>query len=219
MIEIESVSLFVKRVILNPAARALLSQSLSSGGKLHYQRLHTIAFPCAQGSRTWTWHNCFNNIAPRRVFVALVTQEAYFGSWRYGSTYLESSRISRVRFCLDGREIMPEPYETTFAYAPDGMVDPKATDAKSAFAGITRVMNNFGTPTSRAGINYANYINGSTLFGVDLDHADALGPVLGSLDIHMEFSEGAAPAPMMVLVMGEYPKTVVLDGNRQVTEM
>lgn len=218
VINIVSVSLFVKRVYLNSSARAIVNSSLGSGGKLHYQRLNTIAYPCPKDSKTWTWHNCFNNIAPRRVFMAFVTQMAYFGGWDRVSSFLESADVQTVRFCLDGKEIMAEPYSTDFQYDKEGVINVRKSDGKSAFAGLNRVVDAFSSPRSLVGVSYDCFLNGFTLFAVDLDHADSLGPVSGSLDIHVEFAH-LTKEPYMVLVMGEYPKTISFDTNRQVTEM
>lgn len=217
VISIVSVSLFVKRVTLNQSARMLINNSLSSGGKLHYQRLQTIAYPCGKDSKTWTWHNCFNNIAPRRVFLAFVTQMAYFGSWDRISGYLETADVATVRFCLDGREIMAEPYTSNFKYEK-GVIDKGKSDATSPFAGLNRVVDAFASPRSLVGVSYDCFLNGFTIFAVDLDHADGLGPVSGSLDIHVEFAH-LTKEPYMALVMGEYPKTLVFDTNRQITEL
>lgn len=208
-VEVLSVSLFVKRVVPGPSALKHLNQSLARGGKLHYQRLHMIAFPCAQGSLTWTWHNCFNNVLPRRVFVALVTQESYFGSFDRISTYLESGSVKRVRFCLDGREIMAEPYTADWKYSAPGIVDWEKTDARSPYAGLCRAIGVFASPRQHVGIRYNDYINGSTVFGVSLGQAQGSG----SLDVHIEFAQATAE-PLMLLVLGEYPKTLSFDASR-----
>lgn len=217
VINIVSVSLFVKRVSLNPTARGIVNSSLGTGGKLHYQRLQTIAYPCPKESKTWTWHNCFNGIAPRRVFVAFVSQMAYFGAWDRVSSYLETADVSSARFCLDGREIMPEPYTSDFQYDA-GVINTLKSDAKSPFAGLNRVVDAFSSPRSLVGVSYECFLNGFTVFAVDLDHADSLGPLSGSLDIHVEFAH-LTKEPLMVLVMGEFPKTIVFDSNRQITEL
>lgn len=218
VINIISVSLFVKRVTLNPAARAIVNNNLSMGGKLHYQRLNTVAFPCPKDSKTWTWLNCFNNTVPRRVFVALVTQDSYFGSWDRSSTYLESAGVSQVRICQDGREIMAEPYTCNFSYKKPGVVNSQLSEAKSAYAGLVRVLNSFASPRNHVGPVYDGFLDGFTLFAVDLEHADSLATVSGSLDIHIEFAS-LTSNPLMVLVTGEFPKTLGFDANRQIKEM
>jgi hypothetical protein len=217
-VEIVSASLFVKRVHLNAAAKLLMEKTLSTGGKLLYQRLHTITLPCAQGTKTWSWHNCFNNIAPRRVFLALVSQEAYHGSWSRTSHYLESAQVSSVRFCQDGREIMAAPLGCSFRYEVGGKVSHTRSRAKSAFAGLCRVIGTYASPRQHVGITYANFLDSCTIFAVDLDHADGLGPVPGTFDVHIDF-ETSLREPMMILVMGEYPKTITFDANRHITEM
>ena len=215
-VDIMSVSLFVKRAYLNPPARSLVESGLASGGQLQYQRLHTVVYPCAQGSRSWNWHNCFGSIVPRRVFVALVSQEAYFGSYKRCSAYLESAGIASVRFCLDGREIMPEPYRTSFFYKDNGQLDEAKSDAKSAFAGLSRVIGNFVYANQFLGFRYTYFLDGSTLFAVAMDNADGSKPGSGSFDVHMDFQQPTKEA-MMVIMVGEYPRTIAFDGQRNLT--
>jgi hypothetical protein len=217
-IDIVSSSLFVKRIHLNPAGRSLIESSLSSGGKLLFQRLHTIAFPCSAPSHTFSWHDTFGHIVPRKAFCCLVKQSSFFGSWEKASHYLESSNISVVSFRLGGREIMAEPYRTEWRYEETGRVSQTLSDAKSAFAGLCRVIGTFSSPRTHLGITYANFLDSCTIFAVDLDHADGIGPVHGSFDIHIEFLT-PLEEPMMVIVMGEYPKTITFDASRQITEV
>lgn len=217
-LEIVSVSFFVKRVQLNINGMQRIEKMLESGGKLLFQRLHTIAFPCPQGSRSWNWHNCFNGVVPRRVFLAIVSQEAYHGSWSRTSVYLESAHVSSVRFQQNGREIMPQPYNCSFVYHEGGRVNKEASDAKSAFAGLCRVTGSFDTPRLAVGIPSLYFLDSSTIFAVNLDHVEGMGPASGSFDAFVDF---AIPCrePYMIILMGEYPKSVVFDGNRHITQL
>jgi hypothetical protein len=217
-IEIVSVSLFVKRVYLNPTATALVNQSLANGGRLYYQRLHMTALPCAKGTRSWNWHNCFSGVAPRRVFVALASQEGYYGSFGRVGNFLETAGVSTVRFSLDGRDIMAEPYRVTYVYKEDGSVDEDATDVKSALHGFTATIGTFFAPRDHVGLSLSEYLRGGTIYCVDLEHADAMGPVPGSLSVHIGF-ERELDESMVVLVMGEYPKTIAFDANRAISEL
>ena len=212
-IDIMAVSLYVKRVYLNKPARLMLESSLSNGGKLQYQRLQTVVYPCAKGSQSWNWHNCFSGLVPRRVFLVLVSQEAYYGSLKRTSMYLESGGVSSVRFCVDGREVMAEPYSSSFSYDADGKVDTDKSNATSAYAGFTRTIGCFSAPRDYMGVEYKNYIDGSTIFGVALDHAASPRPIPGSFDAHIDFSVPTTEAYMVIMV-GEYPKTIAFDQNR-----
>ena len=111
---------------------------------------------------------------------------------------------------------MAEPYSCNFKYKSPGVVDWEGSDAKSGFAGLNQAIGVFSTPRQHVGMSYLNYVNGSTMFGVSLDHAETLGTVPGSLDIHVEF-ENPVPEALMVLVLGEYPKNITFDGNRSIT--
>ena len=215
-IQMESVSLFVKRVCLNPAATALMDKSLATGGHLQYQRLQTIAFQCAKGMQTWNWRNCFNNLAPQRAFVALVTQEAYHGSLARTSTFLESANVASVRFILDGREIMAEPYQTKFAYNSNGVIDTEETQAIPAFHGLCNTMGVITSVRNNFGITYDNFIDGATVFAVDLGYSDSTQVVSGSFDVCINFAQ-PCEEPYMVIVMGEFPKILSFDANRKIS--
>ena len=215
-IQVTSVTLFVKRICLNPTARLETDRSLSNGGKLLYQRLQTIALQCPKDNLTWSYHNCFNNIAPRKVFVALVTQEAYFGSLQRTSSFLESANISSVRFALDGRDILAEPYRTSFVYNSKGRIDDGATQARSAYAGLCRAIGSFSAVRHNHGITYSKFIDGATIFAVNLDHVDSSEAVTGSLDLRITFDK-PSEQNYMVIVMGEFPKIISFDSNRNIS--
>ena len=212
-IQVESVSLFVKRICLTSTALATINKSLSTGGTLQYQRLHTLAFSCPKNTKTWNWRNCFSNIAPRKVFVGLVTQDAYFGDLKRTSNFFESAGISTVSFALDGREIMAEPYKCSFKY-DGGKIDKNETEARSAFAGLCRTIGSFTATMQGLGVSYDQFISGATVFATSLDHADTDVAVPGSLDVSISF-EKATENAYMVIVMGEFPKTISFDANRK----
>ena len=224
-VEVLSVSLYVKRIHLNQAAILLAEKKLADGGKYHYQRLHTLAFNCGKGSRTWSWHNCFNGLAPRRVFMVMLGQENYFGSWSRLSNYYESACVSAVRFCLDGREIMPEPYRPSFTYfKPEKDQDPNRlgkineleTDARGAYAGLCRVLGSFFEPRLDMGVDYPAFADGSTIFSAELEHVYGMEAGRGSLDVHLEFAAPTKEA-LTILLLAEYPKTLHFDANRQIS--
>ena len=147
----------------------------------------------------------------------MVTQEAYFGSYSRLSTFLESAGVSRVRFCLDGREIMAEPYTTKWKYDSNA-VDWENSDAKSPYTGLNQALNVFAAPRQHVGIPYTDYLNGSTVYGVSLDHAEGSATVPGSLDVHVEFATPLVE-PLMILCLGEYPKSISFDGTRNIVEL
>ena len=217
-IQIESVSLYVKRVCLNPPAQSLMDRALATGGSLQYQRLHTIALQCPKGYQTWTGRNCFNYLAPQRAFVALVTEEAYFGSLGRTSNFLESANIKSVRFTLNGRDVMPEPYQTKFAYDRNGKIDTANTQALSAYHGLCKSMGVSNAIRQNFGVNYDNFIDGATVFAVNLEHADTSQAVRGTFDVTIYF-ERACEEPYMVLVMGEFPAILSFDSDRNISHM
>ena len=218
-IEMQQVSLVVKRVTPTPEARSKLSEALESGGTLVYQRLHLIPHPCPSNSLVFSHYNCFNGVVPRRVFIAIVTQESYDGSLDRDPTFFESAGVSRVRVCRNGQEVMLEPYTSTWRYKPGAEEAEQSTvvweDSKALgpYAGLNRVLESFASPRQRVGVSYKAFRNGATIWAVDLEHAEAAKLVHGSLDVHIDFA-AQTPEPLIVLVMGEYPKTLYYNEDR-----
>ena len=214
-VEIVSCSLFVRRLFPNPRGLAILNENLANGGELRYQRLHTVALPCAKGSRSWTWHNCFNGKAPARAFCFLLSQEAYFGSFSRISDFFESASVAAVRFQLDGRDILPEPYSTSYGYDASGQIDESNTNALSAFHGIRKVLGDFGGHGKDMGMGYSEFIKGCTLYAVDLEHSIVAKPVSGSFTVQIDFATSLSEACMIVIV-GEFAKSLAFDANRSI---
>lgn len=246
-IEVSSVKLFVNRKLLNSIGRSMLGDGLSGGGYLQYQRLHTVVNACGQGSLNFHAHDCFAGIAPRKAFVCLVSQASFYGSFQRDGSYLESAGVATVRFLLDGRDIMAEPYNVSFKYHPTkktvitlddihqaqylvekGEVDADpqspfilqegSSNAVSAYDGLLRVMGTSNSPRFSTGIYYSDFIDGSTVYAVDLDHCEDLRAEHGSFDVDIEFATPLSET-MMVVIIGEYPKTLAFDADRSIREM
>ena len=252
-IEIESVSLIVRRVIFNSKAHSMIARSLASGGRLNYQKLQTVVYPCAKGSRSWTWHNCFGNLVPKQAFVMIVSQEAYFGSFARNSAFFESAGVSRVRFCVDGRDVMASPYTMEFKYdvetgkvitwrdvaGSQNVLENLKKDAKDyaemkkkhetikkmggsdaivPFAGLCRVIGTSTNPRQFLGVNYSQFVSGSTVFAVSMGHNGGHEATPGSFDVHIEFG-AQTTEPYMVIVTGEFHKVIGFDANRNIVEM
>ena len=250
-INIESVSLFIKKIYLSDPATARIRSSIQDGLMLQYQRLQTVVYPCPERSLTFSFYDLYHGIVPRKAFAFLVTQEAYFGSYRRNSMYLESADVSKVTFFSDGRAINPESYETSFKYHPKtghtitessmqrytaqlenlpddadeetrntlkAIVGGGASDAMSPFAGLCRVVSSFSNPRELVGVEYPQFVDGSTIFAVSMDHSQRMTAMRGSFDMTIEFRT-PLKEPHMVIVVGEYPKTIKLDQDKNVSEM
>ena len=214
-LEIVSCSLFVRRLFPDPRGLAILNENLSTGGQLNYRRLQTVVLPCAKGSRSWTWHNCFSGKAPKRAFCFLLSQEAYYGSMGRVCDFFETASVATVRFQLDGRDILPEPYVTSYVYADDGQLDKDNSDAMSAFYGIRKVLGDYGGRGKGVGVGLSTFLQGSTIYAADLEHSVTGSPVSGSFSAQIDFSTSLSEAYMIVLV-GEFSKVISFDGDRSI---
>jgi hypothetical protein len=216
-LDIISASLIVKRVYLDEPSQSLAEADLACGGRLLYQRLQMRSLPCTKGGRVWNWYNCFNGALPQRVFVALVTQEAYIGDINRDSSFLESAGVSRIRFAVGGRDISPLPIKCRFQYDSRGLLDMRNSDGKQAFTALSVALGTLFSPRENRGVGYFDYMRGSTIFGVSLDQAECLIPVAGSLDVGIEF-DADTTEDFVVLVMGEFCNTVAFDEDRNIVQ-
>ena len=217
-LEMQEVSLTVKRVKPTPWASAALTKTLGGGGRLLYQRLHLIPFTCPAKSKMFTHYNCFNGVLPRRVFVVIVTQDSYEGNYDRDPTYLESRAVSRFRVCRNGHDVMPAPYTARWAYIQNapGVVDMEKSEARGPFHGLNRVLEAAHQPRQLpAGVSYSAFRAGATIWAVSLAHADTAEPASGGLDIHIEFATETSE-PLVVMVLGEYPQTLHFDAQRNI---
>ena len=256
-INVESVSLFIKRIYMSVPSMGRIKSSIESGGKLCYQRLQTVVYPCAERQLSFTHYGCFHGILPRSAYLFLVSQEAYYGSYKRNPLYYESADISRVIFMTDGREVMAEPYKSSFKYHPKNgtvitdsalmryttqlelmgeaddvdtneetalrqtltsIVGGGASDALSPFAGLCRTVSSFSNPRDFVGIPYHHFLDGATIFAVSLDHDERMTAMRGSFDVTIEFRT-PLKEPMMVVIVGEYPKTISFDCNKNISEV
>ena len=94
-------------------------------------------------------------------------------------------------------------------------MDWENSDAKSPYTGLNQALNVFSAPRQHVGIEYSAYVNGSTVYGVSLDHAEGQATVPGSLDVHVEFASPLSE-PLMILCLGEYPKSIEFDAARNI---
>ena len=113
---------------------------------------------------------------------------------------------------------MAEPYKSSFSYDNDGKLEEDKSDALSPFAGLCRVIGSFAFPRQYVGVSYENYRDGSTIFAVALDHEDTQGVVPGSFDVHIDFGNLTSEA-LMVILVGEYPKSIAFDSNRNISRV
>lgn len=214
VVEILSVSLFVRRIRPNPSARTLIESSLKEGFSLFYQRLQTVVFPCNSPARGFTWYNCFgSSLAPNRIFTFFVSQSAYFGSWSRIPNYYESAGISSLYYTLNGRDILPSPVKPRFQYNDDGTVNTFQSDALEAFCSLHRVIGTFSSPRLSLGFDYNTFIDSGTIFCCELENVESSTPATGSVSLHIEFAENAPDDSLIVFVVGMFPSTVKFDAN------
>lgn len=215
-IKLNTVTLFVKRIEFNSPGQKILRSAVDSGVLLKYNRYQSRVMFVPKDSKTFNWGNIFSSGAlPRRVFFFLVDQSSYSGAINRRPTFCEPARVSEVRFMVDGRDVMPEPYRPDFVPMGGGGVS-IASDVKSAVLGLNSVMGSFHRHAEDSlVIGTAEMLTGAMIYATNLDHVSSNQPKQGSLDISATFKTNAHRS-YTALCIGEFDQCVKIAQNGEV---
>jgi hypothetical protein len=214
-VELQSASLFVKRAILQASIRSNVLSALSSGGQLRYNRLSTILMPVAQGSQVFRWNNVYNSgPLPHSLYLVLLSQKAYYGSITSISNFFESGGLKSVRFGVNGRPVLAEPYACDFVYNAQGGLDLEKSSALGPFMGLVGLMGSMRNLARPVGISYNEFLSGCTMFTAQLDSSGGRrkGMESGSMDLELEFAS-STNQPLLAFCFGEFDSVVSFDGT------
>lgn len=222
-INLKECTLGVKRVRLNPAGQELLEKSLATSGHLKYQRLSTRVQTVSLGSQSFRWNNIFHSSQlPSRVFVGLVNQKSYMGQLDYYPMFFESANVSSVRFLVDGREILPKPYQPKFKYVTRGdggrALDHDNCEVSSPMRGLSKALGTFSNRATTVGLTEFEWLAGLSVYAATLPAYGGMETPKGCLDVVIDFSPHIGPGSYVCLVMGEFDKVLEIKGpERSVT--
>jgi hypothetical protein len=186
-LEIESATVFLKRLQLGAGTLGLVRQSLSGGGKLRYNRLATEIQQIPSGSLVFRWNNVYNGgPLPHMLYVVLVKQLNFYGDIHTLPVYFETAELRSFRVLNNGRDVLPEPY--TFSYTEEG--NPYTnSDLKAAFMGLVRALNLVSGQSNGAMLRYADLVTGGLVLAAPINTCGGRRVQPGSLDLELEFKD------------------------------
>ena len=217
-VELESVTMYLKRMELGPKTLALTKESLLGGGKLRYNRLSADVQQIPSGSLVYRWNNIYNGgPLPHTVYVLLVKQVAFYGNLRALPVYLGSGHLRSFRLLNNGRDVLPEPYVFNLRYTSADMDTPdiRTSDAKAAIFGLGRVLGLANASSTPVVLDSQMFLAGSCILAAKLNTCGGRRVQPGSLDLELQFT-AANDDPdqrLMCLCFGEFDHTLSFSSN------
>lgn len=184
-VKIHSASLYVERMQIQTPIMTHIRESLSDP-HLTFNRLEARAMIIQEGSQVFRWPNCLNNgPLPNRLYVGFVAQASLYGSLTRLSTYFENLNVSSVLFKLNGRDMMVEPIRVSCVKDANGNTNSQRSDLTNGFLSVSKVTGQVEDQTSLPRLQYNDYVNGCTLFAVELGKCGQKSSDFGSLDMEV----------------------------------
>ena len=107
---------------------------------------------------------------------------------------------------------MIEPIQTRFTRdATTGKFDMDETDASEGFLSIAEVMGLVSDQTQSLRINYATYLQGMTIYAVELGKCGEKSGSSGYVDLELTFNEGGAELDACCLLFTEKTERALFD--------
>jgi hypothetical protein len=205
-IELESASIFVKRIRMSrPTLTSVRSSLAHGGGKLRYNRLATAIQHVPESSLIFRWNDVYNNgLLPHSIYLGFVKQRAYYGDIQSLSTYFETAGLRSLRIYHNGRDVLPIPYTPTYVYkhipsaeqehgeelpAPhDGqfkVLDLDKSEALGPFMGLCQALNCISNPRASVALSYEEFLQGCTLYCIQLNSCAGTKVTPGVVDIEV----------------------------------
>ena len=210
-INIQDVSLFVRKVKLNPQVQMAHLQALQKGNaKYPLKRVVTKVFAVPQGQMQVQKENLFLGQLPNRLVIGLINNEAFHGT--YGRNPFNFQHFNTNYICLHvgGHAIPAKPYTPNFR---DGLY------ARSFFSlsqGTGKAFQDEGN-----GIQLKDYGQGYTLWVFDLTADDSAGAdhaqliKHGNLRLEIHFAE-ALPHTINIIAHAEFQNLLEIDRHRNI---
>jgi hypothetical protein len=210
-IGINKISLFVKKVELNPDVKAKLIKA-NSLGTFKYPMFRTeVRTQClTQGSRDIHLNNMFLGSLPCFLLFGLVDNEAHAGSFSTNPFYFHNKNINYVSIQVDNRQYPLVPLQPDFPNSQFILC-------------YQQLLQSIGKYYNTDGLNLTldDYANGSTLFAFDLTGDENINinhfnlSKNGTLGINIKLGE-ALDKPMTLIAYVLFQSIVELQKDRKV---
>ena len=210
-IKLEAARLFIRQVQLQPKISNDIQQLLKhTPAKYPIRRAEVKTFTIGTGMRSKIEDHLFQGQLPKRVFIGMVTNQAFNGNINANPFMFHHFNLSKLEVSCDGHAIHSRAFEPDFGH------DHYLRSYMSVFQALgAQAM------THSPDITYEDYKNGFTFWGFDLtpDQGADEGhqhPIrTGNLRVELQFAE-ALPTTVNVIAYAEFDSQIEINNLREV---
>ena len=209
-VKIIDIAFCLRKVQLTPHKFEEIQKRLEKGPALyHLNRVDIKTHSIAAGLTSLNWDNAILGQLPTRVFIGMIDNTAFTGSFTENPFNFQHNNISSIAVFMNGKSVPGNPLKMDFTSGDflEGY--------NSLFLTAGKLNRDEGGTIARK-----DYARGFTLFGFDLtptlchgEHQDFKQN--GNLRILLEFKE-ALPRSTTVIVYAEFENTLSVYKSRQV---
>ena len=202
---IKSASIYVRRLKLRPSIAPRIMEGLKGGGGITFNRLETRVMAVTKGVQVFRWLDCLNSASlPNRIYVGFVAQSSFYGTIGQLSTYFEPLNMSSLNIKLNGRDLLVEPIHTLFVRdGTSGKIDRAKSNAMEGFLTIAEVLNQVSDQTQPIRINHEAYLQGMTIYAIELGKCGEKSGSSGALDLEVTFGKTGAELSACCMIFTE----------------
>ena len=202
--------LSVRKVQLAPHKFIEIQKSLETSPALYpINRVDVRTHSVAAGLTSLIWDNVFQGQLPNRVFVAMVDNDAFTGSFKKDPFEFKHYNLSKIGCFVNGESLPTQPLKFNFAK------DEYLEGYRSLFTTTGKINRDEGID-----INRRSYKSNNALFGFDISpsmcnggHQESVKQ--GTLRLELEFQEALANT-ITVLIYADFDNHISIDKFRNV---
>ena len=213
-VEFEDATIFMHRSkVVYPIVSAHSAALEKGTAKYPLCRGHVKAFNINTGTIDTTIDNAISGVLPRRIFVALVPNDAFSGNLRKNPFNFKHYNLNYLAAHIDGQQFPIK------AYTPDFTNKLYTREYLGLFESLNQI-----TTDSTISLKREEWSDGNTIYGFNFapdlgDDCSKMGfsnPIKnGSLKLELKFSK-ALEETISVLIYCEYDSILEIDINREV---
>lgn len=211
-VEITDASLWVRRIQVSPSVELAHAKVMQKANALYpIHRVETETMPIPVGTRTITKDNFFSGKLPRRLILAMLSNEAFNGSFQHTPFNFKTYGLESVELTVDGENVAGTPLNCDF----QGGLYCRAYD--NMFSSMQKAYKDAGID-----ISYSDFASGYALFCFDLtpDGCGACNEHFevqrnGNLRMKLRFA-AATTETINILVYGEFDSVIEITKEREV---
>ncbi|KAK7484452.1 hypothetical protein BaRGS_00024344 [Batillaria attramentaria] len=210
-INIEDISLFVRKVKINPSIQMAHLQTLQHANiKYPLKRVVTKVFAVPQGALQINKENLFLGQLPTRLVIGLTVNHAFHGSYEHNPFNFQHFNMNYICLNVGGRSIPAKPLTPNFG------LNLYARSYLALCEGVGKALTDEGN-----NISYADFGGGFTLFAFDLtadqsgdaEHAQLIKQGTMRLEIH--FAQALADT-INIVAHAEFQNLLEVDKHRNI---